>query len=163
MASSRNNARDRKALEQQNVLRRVAASREYSKKKQRTTTFKKKVGRPYKDSNYEPTNSTNVEHVEEIKTENNEIKEAADEKVACKETAIVEEKIVEEKIVEEKTVEEKSSEEKVVAVEKVVVEEKVTIVGKVSSAEVLKKWGPRTKGVLFRRQPDGTLINADLT
>merc|ERR1712157_411763 len=63
----------------------------------------------------------------------------------------------EEKIVEEKTVEEKSSEEKVVA------EEKVAIVGKVTSVEVLKKWGPRTKGVLFRRQPDGTLINADLT
>jgi len=37
------------------------------------------------------------------------------------------------------------------------------IAEKVVSLNGLKKWGPRTKGVLFRRQADGTIVNADLS
>ena len=131
--SAQNNARERKALEQQNVLRRIIVSREYNKKKQRTTSIKKNLVRSQKENPSEPTSSTNVDYhpipidsinssqikVDEIKTENVENKLVLNEKVDGDRNVSIEENVV--------------------------VEEKVTAV------EYLPKWRLQTKGVLFCR------------
>lgn len=104
------NAQERKAFEQQNVLRRVAAYRESTKKKSKGIT--KKNSKSSRDNSLEE-----VQHS------------------SSKEESVNEEEVQE-------TIDDTKENDVVMS---------------------LPKWGPRTKGVLFRRLPDGTLVNADLS
>lgn len=124
-------AQDRKSFEQQNVLRRVAAHRESSKKKLKNTTFKKKSVKPQQENDTEPSNNMELPEslppsVKDDEAEPSRTKEQDETKT---------DSLVKRTIFEEKG----------------------------APIHGLKKWGPRTKGVLFRRQPDGTVVNADLS
>jgi len=124
------NAKDRKTFEQQNVLRRVAAHRESSKKKLKSTTFKKKLVKPQKENDTDASDS--VEPPEQSTQTSSKDADSSKSK-------------------------EKDENKTDSVTEKTLTEDKV------APLNGLKKWGPRTKGVLFRRQADGTLVNADLS